>query len=204
MSHNIDKIIYINLEKRPDRRNEIETELTNFGLVGERFEAIDNPHCGIGCMKSHLSVLKLAKLNGYKNILILEDDFMFTVSKESFENSLSKFFELKPNFDVCMLSYALLKCEETEEDSIRKVTSAQTTSGYIVNHHYYDKLIQLYEWASPLLEQTGQHWIYANDQIWKQLQEKDNWYLFTERIGKQRPGYNNNGGGTSQIVDYGC
>jgi len=205
MTHNIDKIIYINLEKRPDRRSEIETELTNFGLVGERFEAINVPYFGcIGCMKSHLSVLKLAKMNGYKNILILEDDFTFTVSKESFENSLSKFFEFKPNFDVCMLSYNLLKYEETEEDSIRKAVSVQTASGYIVNQHYYDKLIQLYEWASPLLEQTGQHWIYANDEIWKSLQEKDNWYLFTERIGKQRPGYSNNGGGSSEFVDYGC
>jgi len=205
MSHNIDKIIYINLQKRPDRRNEIETELTNFGLVGERFEAINVDDFGIvGCMKSHLSVLKLAKLNGYKNILILEDDFMFTVSKESFESSLSLFFEFKPTFDVCMLSYGLPKCEETEEASIRKVLTAQTASGYIVNKNYYDKLIELYEWASPLLEQTRQHWIYANDQIWKQLQEKDNWYLFTERIGKQRPGYSNCDYGTSVFVDYGC
>jgi GR25 family glycosyltransferase involved in LPS biosynthesis len=62
MSHNIDKIFYINLEKRKDRREEIEKELNTFGLYYERFEAIETPGFGIlGCGLSHLSVLKIAK-----------------------------------------------------------------------------------------------------------------------------------------------
>ena len=40
MSTNISKIIYINLDKRIDRKNEIEQELSNFNLSGERFPAI--------------------------------------------------------------------------------------------------------------------------------------------------------------------
>jgi glycosyl transferase family 25 len=93
MSHNIDKIFYINLEKRKDRREEIEKELDTFGLNYERFEAIETPGFGIlGCGISHLSVLKLAKERKYKNILILEDDFTFIVSKEEFEKSLNLFF----------------------------------------------------------------------------------------------------------------
>lgn len=27
------------------------------------------------------------------------------------------------------------------------------------------------------------HWIYANDQIWKQFQETDHWFYFIKRIG---------------------
>lgn len=202
MSNNIDKIIYINLEKRPDRRDEMETELTNFSLSGERFNAIEFAEFGtVGCMKSHLSVLKLAKERNYKNVLILEDDFTFTVSKEEFEEKLAKLFEL--DFDVCMLSHHQLNYNKTEYDFLLKVVSAQTASGYIVNQHYYDKLIQLFEWAAPLLEQTRAHWIYANDQIWKSLQETDNWYCFDKRLGKQRPGYNNTGE-TSKFVSYDC
>ena len=57
MSQNIDHIFYINLEKRQDRKEEIENELNTHGLVGERFDAIPhNPGC-VGCAKSHLSVL---------------------------------------------------------------------------------------------------------------------------------------------------
>ena len=37
MSHNIDKIFYINLDRRIDRRNEIEQELNNVELQYERF-----------------------------------------------------------------------------------------------------------------------------------------------------------------------
>jgi hypothetical protein len=44
----------------------------------------------------------------------------------------------------------------------------------------------------PLLEKTKAHWIYANDQIWKELQQKDNWYYFIKRIGKQADGYSDN------------
>lgn len=202
MSHNIDKIIYINLNKRRDIRDEIEQELNNFGLEYERFEAIDTPNfSAIGCFKSHLSVLKLAKERNYKNILILEDDFMFLVSKEEFEENLSNFFSLNLNWDVCMLSYNLIKSEQLDNNVVNKVIEVQTASGYIVNNHYYDKLIKLYEWALPLLEQTRQDWIYVNDQIWKQYQPHDNWYYFKTRLGKQRPSYSDL---SKVFVNYKC
>jgi hypothetical protein len=62
----------------------------------------------------------------------------------------------------------------------------------MVNHKYYDTLIKLYEYAMPKLNETRQHWIYANDVIWTNLQKNDNWYLFTTRIGRQRDGYSDN------------
>ena len=74
----MEHIVYINLEKRSDRREEIENELNDFQLHYERFEAIhDNPGI-LGCTKSHLRVLKLAKERGWKYVLILEDDFTVT------------------------------------------------------------------------------------------------------------------------------
>lgn len=195
MSQNISKIFYINLNKRTDRRILIETELNDYGLCNyERFEAIETPSFGaVGCAISHLSVLKIAKNRHYENVLILEDDFTFLTSKTVLENNLHDFFNLKIPFDVCMLSYNIIDSEPTIYNCISKIKDAQTASGYIVNQNYYDKLISLYEWAIPLLETTKEHWVYANDQIWKQLQKKDNWYYFNERIGRQRPGYSDNG-----------
>ena len=50
MSKYIDHIFYINLDKRADRRGEIETQLNAFGLSYERFTAIETPGQGIvGC-----------------------------------------------------------------------------------------------------------------------------------------------------------
>ena len=190
MSHNIDKIYYINLNKRTDRREQIEKELNEFGLKYERFEAIETHGFGIhGCGLSHLAVFKLAKENNYENVLILEDDFTFLVSKDEFEQKLASFFDLKLPFDVLMLSYNLNQGEDTEYGFISKVKEAETAAGYLVNKHYYNTLIDLYEWAMPLLDQTKQHWNFANDQVWKRLQARDSWYYFTTRIGKQTIGY---------------
>lgn len=201
MSNCIDKIIYINLSKRDDRRKEIENELNNFQLNYERFDAISTPNFGIyGCGLSHLSVLKMAKERNYKNILILEDDFQFVVSKEVFEDNLKNFFEHNIDYNVCMLSYNVHEFVICDKINVNKVLFAQTASGYIINSNYYDKLITLYEWCLPLLISTKQHWIYANDIVWKDYQKNDNWYYFKIRIGKQRAGYSDNG---NSFCDYG-
>ena len=79
--------------------------------------------------------------------------------------------------------------------------NAQTASGYIVNESMYDRLIALYETNIPLLEQSKKHWIYANDQIWKQLQGSNSeWFATTVRIGKQRASYSDN---AQSFQDYG-
>ena len=68
MSNNIDKIIYINLERRKDRKEHIENVLNKYDLQYERFEAIQTEGFGIlGCGLSHLQVLKIAKKRNYKN-----------------------------------------------------------------------------------------------------------------------------------------
>jgi len=193
MSHNISKTIYINLNKRTDRKEQIEKELNDFNLDYERFEAIETKGFGIlGCGLSHLEVLKIAKERNYENVLILEDDFTFIVSKEEFEEKLTNFFNLNLNYDVCFLSYNLSKGISLENNVVNKIQETQSASGYIVNNKYYDKLIELYEEAMPLLQKTRQHWIYANDQVWKKLQIQDNWYYFITRIGKQIDGYSDN------------
>jgi hypothetical protein len=201
MSYNIDKIFYINLDKRFDRRAEIEQELNNMELPYERFPAIYNENGAIGCGYSHLSVLKLARDRGYKNVLIFEDDFIFLVEKQELESYFEKLFNNSCNFEVCFLSYNCHSFEDIPQHTfIKRVLDAQSASGYIVNEKCYSKLISLYENAMPLLEATNHHWIYANDQCWKGLQKKDTWICFDKRIGKQRASYSDN---ANRFTDYG-
>jgi GR25 family glycosyltransferase involved in LPS biosynthesis len=204
MSKYITNIFYINLDKRQDRKEEIELELKNYGLFdnSERIQAIETPGQGIlGCTMSHLNAIKLAKERSYENILILEDDFQFTISKEEFENQLQTFFESNIQYDVCMISYNIQQSQPTEYSFLTKVLEAQTASGYIIHHTFYDKMIELYEWAIPLLDQTKAHWVYANDQCWKRLQREANWFSLTSRCGRQRPGYSDN---SEQFEDHDC
>ena len=204
MSCNIDHIFYINLDKRTDRKEKITHELKKMHWKAERFSAIyaSPPKGTIGCGKSHLSVLRLAKERKYKNVLILEDDFVFTESPLVVETELTKLFHYNPGFDVCFLAYNLHHGEVvTNNMFLVKTTKCSTASAYIVNGHYYDKIIELYEYSIPELEKTMKHWIYANDQIWHRLQEKDRWYCFAIRLGRQSAGFSDN---ANQVIDYSC
>jgi hypothetical protein len=187
----VDKVIYINLEHRKDRKIEIETELNNMNIEYERFNAISTPDFGIvGCTQSHLEIFKMAKEKGYKNILIFEDDFKFIVSKIIFEEQIELLFNSNVSFDICMLGYRLLSTQECLEfPFLKKAINVDTTSAYIINESMYDTLIELNSWTLTLLIDTQKHWIYALDQIWKLLQPISKWYCFNTRIGIQRPSY---------------
>jgi len=202
---NIDKIIYINLDRRLDRKQEIAQEFDKMNISEEkiiRFSAINNKlRPEVGCTESHLEVLKLAKKNNYNNILILEDDFTFLVNKDKLNELLNNFFNSKIEYDVLMLSYHLKGEQLPYNKLIGKGVNIRTASGYIVNKKFYDKLIDNLSKALDLLKPTKKHWLYMNDQYWKKLQPISDWFYFLERIGKQRKSYSNLG---LSIADYGC
>lgn len=86
----IDRLYVINLKSRPDRRREILSELGRIGLdagspIVKMFDAVKPDTAGTfpsigarGCFLSHLGVLQHARGNGYRAILILEDDATLT------------------------------------------------------------------------------------------------------------------------------
>ncbi len=211
----IDKIYYINLDRRTDRKEEIENEFKRLDIPKEkikRFTAIEyNPGC-IGCSYSHYHVMNEGLHDSFNNILVLEDDFQFEVSKEELEENLRYIFEIrkfeKP-WDVIMFSYNISFPEHKTENILGdpilgKIKFAQTASGYLVNKHYFQKLRDHIFKGSQLLIQTNMHWLYTNDIYWKELQEKDEWFYFKKRIGKQRPSISDTGFGNNNIVNYNC
>jgi len=189
---------YINLDYRTDRRAEFEAEMTRLGLSCERFGATKRQPGILGCGYSHLAVLKEARARNYESVLIFEDDFQFIVDPDIFWNTMES---LKGcSYDVIMLGYNL-QHSAPHSDLLLRVMEASTASAYLVHSRIYDRLISLYEYAMPELERTGQHWIYANDQVWKRLQPESNWFATAVRIGVQRPSYSDTG---EKFTDNGC
>jgi len=181
----IDKIFYINLDKRKDRFEQINTELQKMNFPDEkieRFRAVERGQ--VGCIQSHIGVLQLAKERHYRNILILEDDFQFIVDRSIFDHEIRTFFEKSIHFYVLMLSYL---CYESKpyDHQLSIGTNCQDGAGYIVNESVYDSLIWWLCVGSDQLAKTGAHWLYMNDQIWKKLQNEDKWFILNQRIGKQ-------------------
>jgi glycosyl transferase family 25 len=188
---------YINLDRRADRRAEIESELANMEIDAERFRAIEHVFPAIGCTSSHVDVLKLARERGYESVMIFEDDFMFLVSKDEYDAAMSR---LPASYDVVMLAFNMVS-DSAYDETFTRVSDGQNASGYIVHSKFYDKLIaRLEEGLKFFIESPHLHWIYINDQYWKGLQPCSEWYAFKTRIGVQRPGFSDLAG---KFVNYG-
>jgi glycosyl transferase family 25 len=196
----ISAVVFINLDRRTDRLAEITGEFEKMGIKGAiRFPAISHEHGGIGCTKSHLAVIKMAKENGWHNVLIFEDDFMFIVDKPTFHSSLNTFFQDKIPYDVLMLAYNLRRFQIINRH-VGYARRSLTASGYIVHNRMYDRLISLWEENITKFEAEPHNKLYMNDVSWFKLQETSEWLYLRDRIGIQRPSYSDI---ENRVVAYG-
>jgi GR25 family glycosyltransferase involved in LPS biosynthesis len=186
---NITHTFFINLDRCTANRDRIMDMLAAYGIPAvERFPATANGYGYIGATISHLQALKQAKQRGYRNVLILEDDFEFLVAREELESMLDTFFatpELADTYDVLMLSHYVNRREATPVSGIERALDAQAFAGYLVSERYYDELIRVIEGGLTKLVETHEHWNYMVDQIVKQSQPHTRWYFFSRRVGKQ-------------------
>jgi glycosyl transferase family 25 len=186
---NIEHAFYINLESRVDRKQHVEKELSNIGISATRFNAIKLTNGAIGCSMSHLKCLEIAKQNNWEHVLIVEDDILF-LNPELFKNQLNKFFKSHSDFDVVLIAGNNMPPYQKIDDSCVKVYRCQTTTGYIVQRHYYDTMItNIKEGIQKLMKNPEHHVQYAIDKYWFRLQEKDNWFLITPLTVTQREDY---------------
>jgi GR25 family glycosyltransferase involved in LPS biosynthesis len=187
--HDIKHCTYINLLSRQDRRIHIEKQLNLLGLNGTRFNALKLQNGAIGCSMSHLKCLENAKKMNLPHILILEDDITF-LQPELFIQQLNLFLKNHSTWDVLLFAGNNMPPYTKIDSSCVKVQKCQTTTGYLVKNHYYDKLINNFkEGINNLLKYPNYHRIYAIDKYWFSLQEVDNWYLITPLTVVQREDY---------------
>jgi GR25 family glycosyltransferase involved in LPS biosynthesis len=185
-----DKIYYINLEKRKDRNQECVNELQKNNIIAKRFTAIDgklivnanwNYSLGaLGCLQSHLEIIKEAKNNKYNSILILEDDVVF---KDNLENNFKQYYaQLNKEWDILYLSGNYNKhiqnSFEKITDNIIKCNLTYTTHCYAIKNTIYDILIDILNKATKPI-----------DVEYAKIQKNLNCYAFYPGISTQREGY---------------
>jgi len=138
---------------------------------------------------SHLKCLSIAKENKWDHVLICEDDIEF-LNPGLFINQLNRFLSRHNNWDVVLLAGNNIPPYTRDGDECVKVARCQTTTGCLVNGHYYDALIQnIKNSIVNLLREPANHVNYAIDKYWFSLQQRDNWYLLTPLTVVQREGY---------------
>lgn len=195
----IQKILYINLDRRTDRRLEFENEILRLEIPESkvvRFSAYKMNSPLAGCSLSHAKALRLAHSMNLENVLICEDDFNFHENPDVVEKNLQQFFHKVLHeglpWDVIQLAYGIY--DVTPLDSLlsiaRKVCNA---SGYLVNKHMFIPLAETIEDGIEPLSITGEHWKYQNDVVWCKYMADSHWYIFNERLGYQRPSYSDLG-----------
>jgi len=180
----IDQIVYINLEHRKDRKEQIEKQLSIFSPNKvHRFNAILDKRVDghVGCGLSHIKILEIAIKYNWKNVLIVEDDMIW--------NDLSQFNLLdtliKNEYDVIMFGGTF----PNYNINTFKLIECQTSTSYLINNHYFKKLLDCFKLGINNLIETKNPPMYAIDQVWKPLQKNDNWYIISPPLSIQSSGF---------------
>lgn len=188
----IDKVIFINLAKRKDRRVRIFRHLKKLGFGKDkiiRLEAVEHNPGFIGCSLSHIAALEMAQQNKWKRVLILEDDFSFNETEDNYKN-LNRYFDAlrQTRWDVAMLAANYQQVTSLKSvDYIIKVDKAWCACAYMVDSSYYNKLIHNYRAGVLSLLQGGSQQQYALDVNWHLCMAEDVWLGIFPNSGYQLP-----------------
>lgn len=184
--------LFINLDSRVDRLQHVLEEFDKMDIQVERVSAIKNKQGAIGCTMSHIKCLQIAKERDYEYVFICEDDITFLDPNKLKEN-LKLFHEhihesLK--WDVLIIGGNNVPPYQPLTEYCARVFSCQTTTGYIVRKHFYDKLIENFkESATNLMKNPGNAREFALDMYWKRLQKQYIWLMITPPTVTQYESY---------------
>jgi glycosyl transferase family 25 len=173
--------ICVNLDRRPDRWQRMQTEFARHGIEDvRRFSAVDgsmvqlpanwNHTAGAyGCLLSHMAVVQEARELGHKSVLIFEDDAVFD---PEFEAKFPTFVEQVPS-DWDMLYFGALHKDQPSKihDRVYRITNANSTFAYALKQTVYDAFLELNARAEHVLDVNAY-----------KLQERFNCYCFMPNL----------------------
>jgi len=205
MEH-IDVILYINLEKRQDRKQHFLEEIPKLCDDLSKIVRVDAVYDSLGilgCGKSHVKTLELFLANdSWKTCIIFEDDFTFyDPLNENNQALLRKFIHGVMEWELLVLASNQPKSApvETEIEGIYKVIYSQTTSGYLINKEGAAKLCEVFKKSVELLEQSRNPHTHGLDMYWNTANLQR--YCFKPNMGYQYACVSDI---TNEHVDYKC
>ena len=181
----VDKVIFINLEDRIERRNKCHKILESLFEKDKilRFKACQDfndkkntmkINGNINCNKSHIECLNLAIKNKWDNVIILEENFYFTGDSEDL---LIKILN-EDNYDAIVLGGGQIMYNPLNYN----LYSSKHCTAYLIKSHYYQTLKNHWSEGTNLLIKTNRRSIYAAEYYWHILMKKDNWKVIYPQI----------------------
>lgn len=164
-----DKIYCINLERRKDRWSKVSQQFIQFKINVEKWTAVDGENISdelfqtfnpknitgeeasekgivenknsIGCLLSHLEVIKDARSKGYKKILIFEDD---VIIGDDFLDRIKEIVDI--NWKLLYVGCSQFNWNKLEyKDNFYLSKNSLGTFGYCLDISTYDDIISLLE-----------------------------------------------------------
>jgi len=181
-----DRIFCVNLDRRPDKWTLCEKEFAKHNLTVTRFPAIEGstiPYTGrlpagaIGNAMSHAKILRIAKEEGLKSVLIFEDDVEFVDGlQEKFTEWVK---QVDVNWDLLYLggNHNWVREIPLITPNLMRITNTYATHAYAVKNTLYDLCITSLETLST-----------EGDVIMSQIQKSCQAYCFRPHLAFQRPG----------------
>jgi len=205
LTNHVEKVFVINLAHRTDRLESFNESAEKFNFEYTVIDAFDgkkyidenfiyngekrgNPYQNenyfrgqVGCLLTHLNVIKHCKEKNYSKVAILEDDVRFV---EDFNFKIDNLFS-KINKDWQMIYLSGSSPEFIENfDGYSSVSNILTTHSYIINSDIYDILIDNFH------EKIFTHEV---DVCYSHIQQKVKTYVSMPFLTYQAAGYSDIG-----------
>jgi hypothetical protein len=201
----INKVFYINLDKRGGRRKQIEEELATKFLFNnaERFAGILSEPGIHGCTMSHICLFRKMILNNWDTMMVFEDDAKLLTSRQDIDKYINVFLQ-DDKLDILCLGNS---CGNNTpyNDLMNRCFNTQTSSCYVLKKKFVKELLECY-FGDPAESMTypenstdlGLH-IGSIDTSWFPLQQTHYFMMPKIRQVIQRPSYSDI---THRMADY--
>ena len=193
----IDSVIYINLDSRPDRNEEILNELKKINMPTEkvhRLSAIKRGWGALGASLSHVACMKFITEKGWKRTLILEDDAGFEPSERwnTGVTDVNKKLNSE-DYDVIFLGGFVRDPTgpiKTELPTLFRTKNTSCGHAYIVKGSYAPKIQECLETGiQMIMKNPPNKEQFHLDNAWTSIMKMDKWFVTIPTLAYQRESY---------------
>jgi glycosyl transferase, family 25 len=180
--------VCINLDRRPERWEESQQEFARHGInLVRRFPALDGKALSVpshwaftpgayGCLISHLEVVREARERNLSSVLIFEDDVALAADfQEKFACCIG---QVPSDWDMLYFGAFHDALPIPVSEHVHRVSRADSTFAYALNHTIFDKFIASNSAASIPVDVNN-----------RRLQKEFNCYCFMPHLAWVRPVY---------------